>query len=269
MSTRGIVRVDHAPLDLVEAGITAWHHDASVGSTMDVAHRLAAAGCPGGTVVLADVQSAGRGRGGKHWISRAGDGLWFTLVEREVNVDALQVLSLRLGMAIADALAPWSDEPLWLKWPNDVLLAPASGGRPLLAALGKLAGVLVEARWRDAQVEWVAIGVGINLRPPDISAEQLRAAALRDGSPRAALLAALIPRLRASARRVGDLTEAERASWGARDAMLGQACVAPVEGVVQGVDATGALCVDTGTAVVPCRSGSLVLTPMPGARRDP
>src|SRR5665213_555071 len=54
----------------------------SLASTMDVAHALAAEGTPAGTLVLADHQTAGRGRGGRSWQSEAGAGIWLTLIER-------------------------------------------------------------------------------------------------------------------------------------------------------------------------------------------
>ena len=72
-------------------------HVSELPSTMDHAHLLAAQGAEPGTVVVADVQSAGRGRSGKSWVSEAGAGLWFTLIERDVHPDSLAVLSLRVG----------------------------------------------------------------------------------------------------------------------------------------------------------------------------
>lgn len=253
--------LDGVPVDLVAAAITDWHHAAQVDSTMDVAHQLAAEGAPSGTVVIADVQSAGRGRAGKDWLSRAGDGVWCTLVERDVSPAALQVLSLRIGLALAEALAPWADGRLWLKWPNDLLCGPSDALLPAVEQLGKLAGVLVEARWREAQVEWVAIGVGVNLRLPEPVPAGVRPAALQAGVRRADVLAALMPRLRAATRCDGALAPEELAAWQARDAMRGRRCVSPAPGVVQGIDATGALLVRSGAETRAHRSGSLLLLP--------
>ena len=64
-----------------------------VGSTLDVAHALAADGAPAGTVVLADAQSAGRGRHGRRWRSERGAGIWLTILERPSESKALEVLS--------------------------------------------------------------------------------------------------------------------------------------------------------------------------------
>ena len=124
-------------------------------STMDVAHVLAAAGAPAGTIVLADRQTAGRGRGGRAWLSEAGAGIWLTLIERPEDGRAIEVLALRVGLYAARILDHYAGSPVGLKWPNDLLL----GKR-------KLAGVLIEARWQDGALQWVAIGLGVNVRAP-------------------------------------------------------------------------------------------------------
>jgi BirA family biotin operon repressor/biotin-[acetyl-CoA-carboxylase] ligase len=128
----------------------------STTSTLDVAHRIAAQGAPAGTLVIANEQTAGRGRGGKTWQSSPGAGLWLTLIERPDEPSGLGVLSLRVGLAAAEALDRFAAEPIRLKWPNDLYVDD-----------GKLAGVLVEARWREQAVEWVAIGLGVNVRAPE------------------------------------------------------------------------------------------------------
>jgi BirA family transcriptional regulator, biotin operon repressor / biotin---[acetyl-CoA-carboxylase] ligase len=259
------VLLDGESFDLDHAGVSHWVHEARVTSTMDVAHAAAEAGAPSGTVVLADQQDLGRGRSGKTWASAAHRGLWFTLVERDVSGDALDVLSLRIGLALAGVLGPWCDGVLALKWPNDLLLAsgaalgtvPASVPR---TALAKLAGVLVEARWRAGRAEWVAIGVGINRAIPDAVLPDVRAAAVRRGVSRRAMLAALVPVLRAAVERTGPLDPAELARWRQYDAMRGRACVAPERGMVDGLDADGALRVVLPDGrVARHRSGSLIL----------
>src|SRR5258705_13323486 len=105
----------------------------STTSTLDVAHRIAAKGAPSGTLVIANEQTAGRGRGGKTWQSSPGAGLWLTLIERPGDTSGLGVLSLRVGLAGAQALDRFASEPIRLKWPND-----------LYTDSGKLGGVLVE-----------------------------------------------------------------------------------------------------------------------------
>ncbi len=221
-------------------------HERLVPSTMDIAHALAAEGAPAGVLVVADRQSVGRGRGGNRWASADGAGLWMTRVERPADPRALGVLSLRLGLALAQALAPFVDQPLGLKWPNDVF-----------AGDGKLAGILVEARWRDAHVDWVAIGIGINRRAP---IEWPGAAAVRDGVSRATLLQAVIPRVRAAAMYQDVLTDDERAAWHDRDMARGRRVRAPGVGIVAGIAADGALLIapDRDGIASAFRSGSLL-----------
>ena len=132
-------------------------------STLDVAHRLASQGAPSGTLVIADEQTAGRGRDGKNWQSSAGAGLWLTLIERPKDVSGLDVLSLRVGLVSAEALDRFASEPIRLKWPND-----------LYVDRGKLAGILVEARWREQAVEWVAIGELVNFSKWEAEIEKSR-----------------------------------------------------------------------------------------------
>ncbi|HEX8851002.1 MAG TPA: biotin--[acetyl-CoA-carboxylase] ligase, partial [Gemmatimonadaceae bacterium] len=167
----------------------------STPSTLDVAHELAAAGAPSGTLVLADEQTAGRGRGGNRWRSTRGEGIWLTIVERELDPTVLSLLALRLGIAAAEALDPLAPAGIRVKWPNDLYV----GG-------GKLAGILVEARWRDATPEWIAVGMGVNVRAP---ADVPNASGLRHGVERVAALARLVPALRDAAARRGALDEGE------------------------------------------------------------
>src|SRR5712692_9312198 len=78
---------------------------ASVTCTMDILHELAAEGAPAGTVVLADEQISGRGRQGRRWHSPAGNGVWLSYLSRPSHATESGVLALRVGLAVADALA--------------------------------------------------------------------------------------------------------------------------------------------------------------------
>ena len=238
---RGDDLADRLGLPLVEIFDT-------IGSTLDVAHDLAARGAAAGTLVLADGQTAGRGRAGRRWRSEPGAGIWLTLIERPRDVEALGVLSLRIGLALAPALDAFAAEPVGLKWPND-----------LYAGDRKLAGVLVEARWRDGAPEWAAIGVGINVRLP---AGETRAAALRAGVNRIAVLAAALPALRGAAGHGGLLDERELEAYAVRDLAAGRTCTEPIAGIVRGIDRAGALLVDSPSDAtrVAVRSGSLAFT---------
>lgn len=225
-------------------GLPACELHESVTSTMDVAHAAAERGAPAGTLILADSQEAGRGRGGKRWASVPGRGVWLTLIERPESARGLDVLSLRLGLHAAEALDGLAQERVRLKWPNDLYI----GDR-------KLAGILVEARWRDQRAEWVAIGIGMNVVPPGgVDA----ATGLAPGTTRLAVLERTLPVLRSAAAAVGPLTDGELARYAARDLAVGRRVVQPAAGVVAGLSAAGELLVDTGAGRVACCTGSLV-----------
>lgn len=218
-----------------------------VDSTMDAAHALASEGAPAGTLVLAEEQRTGRGRGGKTWRSAPRAGIWMTLIERPRNSEAIEVLSLRVGLALAPVLERWTMRGIQLKWPNDLLVE----GR-------KLAGVLIEARWRAARPDWVAIGVGVNLIA---DAEEPAATALHGADP-FDVLAECIPAVRAAAFAEGALRDAELAAFAARDVSLGRPVAEPATGTARGISSSGALLVETAGGVTACRAGSLVLAPL-------
>lgn len=135
-------------------------------STNDVAWDALAAGTPDGTVVVADVQSAGRGRAGRAWVTAPGKGLAMSVaLHPGCERQQLALLPLVGGLALARGLERL-DAHTDLKWPNDLLL----GGR-------KVSGVLVESRSGAApgSVERVVIGVGVNVSqtaadfPPELA----------------------------------------------------------------------------------------------------
>lgn len=136
-----------------------WH--ASIGSTMKRAAELASAGAASGTIVGADEQTAGQGRLGRSWESKQG-GLYFTMVLRpKVEMRELPVVTLALGLAVADAVQMFTGVVVDLRWPNDVMV----GER-------KLAGIL--AQWHEGAV---LAGIGINVGQKEFAPE-LRATSL-------------------------------------------------------------------------------------------
>ena len=214
-------------------------------STLDVAHALAAEGCRSGTLVMANHQTAGRGRSGGKWTSQSARGLWLTIVERPVDVTGLEVLSLRVGLRAARALDRFAPEPVRLKWPNDLYIDEK-----------KLAGILIEARWREGRLDWVAIGIGVNVTAPD---DMPMAAELDPGTRRIEVLEDLIPAIRSASISVGKLKPIELIEWNARDLARGRRCSAPANGVVEGISDSGELLVALADSVARFRSGSLVI----------
>lgn len=129
-------------------------HYPAVDSTNDEVIRLAQNGAPDGTWVVADEQTAGRGRRGRPWQSTRGN-LFCTGLIRLVPGDGpVSQLSFLIALALYDALAQWVPaDRLALKWPNDLLL----DGR-------KVSGILLESAGSGAAHDrWVAAGVGVNL----------------------------------------------------------------------------------------------------------
>jgi BirA family biotin operon repressor/biotin-[acetyl-CoA-carboxylase] ligase len=128
------------------------HYWAEVDSTNAALVRLVAEGCEEGAVVLADAQHAGRGRLGKSWISPAGVNLHLSvLFTPQINLNEARFFTLIGSIAIAETLERYGVKAQ-VKWPNDVLVADK-----------KIAGVLAEIRLRDSQLEYVVLGMGVNL----------------------------------------------------------------------------------------------------------
>jgi BirA family transcriptional regulator, biotin operon repressor / biotin---[acetyl-CoA-carboxylase] ligase len=213
----------------------------TIDSTMLEAARLAEAGCEPGTVVIADEQTAGQGRHGRRWHSEPNSGLYVSIVLRpELQAESLPVLTLALGLAVAEAVGEATGLTCDLRWPNDVMLESR-----------KVAGILVQL------IDAAAVaGIGINVNharfPPEIAAEatSLRIVSNRRHSREHLLVAVLDVVERYS----GILS-----SPGGRESILKMFCArssyaqnkrvkveqgaAVLEGVTAGLDASGFLIV--------------------------
>lgn len=203
---------------------------------------MAAQGAPHGLMLGAEWQTAGRGRLGRRWQMPLGAGLTFSLLWRfERGMGGLSGLSLAVGVALVRALRRF-DAPVALKWPNDVLL----DGK-------KLAGILIELSGDALGPAAVVLGIGLNVGDPgeiDQPVAALAKAGIEVG--RNALLAAILDELVAVLTQFDrDGFAAFREEWLACAAYLGQPVRLqfshgePVEGSLAGVDAHGALLVDT------------------------
>ena len=160
-------------------------------STSTQAAKMAEAGAPHGTLVLAERQDAGRGRLGRGWSSPAGSGLYFSLLLRpELPPHQAPQLTLLAAVAVARAVEEIAGVAPEIKWPNDLLL----GGK-------KFCGILTEMAGGVDRVRWVILGIGINVTTQEFPGELQPLAtslALGLGRPpprRAPLLAAVLAQL--------------------------------------------------------------------------
>ena len=121
-------------------------------STNTIAFRLGEEGASEWTVVTADTQTKGRGRGGRKWESAKG-GLWFSILLRpHVSSERILMLQFLAANAARYAIEDQTGQQVRLKWPNDLMLNGA-----------KLGGILVESKTKDDKVEFAVIGIGINI----------------------------------------------------------------------------------------------------------
>ncbi len=218
-----------------------------LGSTNAEAKRLAIEGAAHGTLVLADRQTAGRGRRGRDWESPPGSGLWMTLLLRPaVQAERIPSLALAVALAVADACEAVCGAQVGVKWPNDALI----GGR-------KVCGILLEMAADLDGAQWVIAGVGLNVGqreqdfPPELreSATSLRMACGGREFDRAEVLLALLGALevRCAAWEGGGVA-ALREDYLRRSVTLGKRVnvIAPAEqyaGEAIDIDDTGALLV--------------------------
>jgi BirA family biotin operon repressor/biotin-[acetyl-CoA-carboxylase] ligase len=229
-----------------------------VGSTMDVIHQLAEQGGEAGTIVLAGEQLGGRGSRGRTWHSPPG-GLWMSVLFRPPSIGGVEVISLRVGLAIARSLEPVVSAPLCLKWPNDLML----GDR-------KVGGILCEARWQGAALGWVAVGVGLNLRNQIPAELRALAVSLREYRPdirEEDVLEPIVAALRTIDLQAERLSPTELDQFATRSWLSGREIREPLSGTVSGLGDDGTLRVRTVEgAQVSLRNGSIELAQSPRTR---
>jgi len=125
-------------------------------STMGVAQRLASAGEPEGSVVVAEAQGKGRGRMGRTWISPKGKGIYLSVILRpDLQLMEIPKITLVAAVAVAQAVESVTGLKPEIKWPNDLLI----GGK-------KIAGILTELNAELNRINYVVVGIGLNVNTP-------------------------------------------------------------------------------------------------------
>jgi len=149
-----------------------------IDSTNSEAARRAKRGAPEGTVILAERQSAGRGRLGRQWVSPPAGNLYCSILLRpHLAAETLPALTLAMGLATAETVACWISQGVEIQWPNDVFVR----GR-------KLSGILAELVPESSGPGAVVVGIGVNLNakredfPPEL-AERATSVYLETGEP--------------------------------------------------------------------------------------
>jgi BirA family transcriptional regulator, biotin operon repressor / biotin---[acetyl-CoA-carboxylase] ligase len=132
-----------------------YHHE-TIPSTNDSAYAIAEGGAAEGALVIAESQTRGKGRMGREWVSPKGGGIYMSLVLRpDAETDEIPAITLIASSAIARALKKICRIDVGVKWPNDVLV----DGK-------KLCGILTEIKAQTDRVEFLVLGIGLNVNTP-------------------------------------------------------------------------------------------------------
>ncbi len=127
-----------------------------VDSTNDIAYQLAEKGVKEGTVILADEQSKGKGRHGRRWVSPSKGGIYMSCVLRpQITPNEIPMITLLAAVAAAKAVEDITSLDVSIKWPNDIML----DGK-------KVCGILTEIKAEQDRVDFVILGIGINVNTP-------------------------------------------------------------------------------------------------------
>ncbi len=238
-----------------------------VSSTQDWAESLALRGAPDGTVVLAEHQTAGRGRAGRRWLAPPGSSLLVSLLLRpDLPTDRLHLLTALGGLAVLAGIRTITGLACRLKWPNDIVWA----GR-------KLGGLLTQTEIVGDRVTVALLGIGLNVNfdpalYPDLAASATSLqCALGRPVPRLPLLVAILQALATYRPALQTAPAALHAAWRAEIETLGQTVVVTtptgaLAGLAEDVDESGALIVRTPSGQrVHCLLGEVTVRPADGS----
>ena len=230
--------------------------------------ELAREGAPEGSCVVADEQTAGRGRLDRTWVSPPGAGLWASVLVRpgRASADRLGWLPLVAGVAVSDALQRASSVRAELKWPNDlVAIAAACGGSDGPRKLGGILSALVPDAGGAGPAVVLGIGINVNMGGMDLPVKQATSVLLEGGSPdRSVLLAELLVALEERLAQWRAHDESVERDYRARCATIGRLVDvelpsgAKVSGIVSGIDDDGHLLVTDGEETSRITAGDVV-----------
>lgn len=235
----------------------------TIDSTNSCARALASNGAAEGTLVVAESQTAGRGRFGRAWVAEAGENLIFSLVLRpDIPPDQVNLLPLVIAVAVARGIRRAVSLPVYCKWPNDLLLH----GK-------KFAGILLESAFGRPGVEYVIVGIGINVNQR-IFPENLRARAtslaLEGGQPvnRLRLFHAVLEALEQEYDTFSSSTDQDILSaWLSLAPIIGKRVTADMQGVVvsgtvSGISPDGGLQLHTDAGAITLFAGDVTILDM-------
>lgn len=217
----------------------------SVGSTNEVLKELAVQGAPEGTLVIADQQTAGRGRLGRKWLAPPGASLLLSLLFcPDLAPDQAQRLTMICSLAIADAIEGLTGLSVGLKWPNDIFIRGKKAG-----------GILTESGTTGGHLNYVVVGMGLNVNLAVSTLPELRDLATslsQELGREVSRLELLWKTLEGIEARYNSLMRGDspHEEWAARLINLGrQVQVTTAQGALvgwaEGVDANGALILRT------------------------
>lgn len=231
----------------------------TVGSTNDIAKQLGAAGAPEATLVMADEQTAGRGRLGRAWWTPPGTALALSLLLRPAVLPAhANRLTMLTGLAAAEAIEHVTGLQVGLKWPNDVVIEHATGHTTQAARFFKLGGILTETSISGQDIEFAVVGLGVNVNVDFGDRDDLPEATslmmlLAHEIDRLSILRSWVERF-AVRYAIIDHDDQLYADWSTRLTTLGRQVIArygeeSIAGLAEGVDKSGALLIrqDDGT----------------------
>lgn len=143
----------------------------TIDSTNSYALSLAEKGYPHGTVVIADMQTMGRGRLGRKWHSPPGKNIYMSIILRYPIKIRLSLLTITAAVAVSEAIEKEVSVPVRVKWPNDIMVSEDK-------VFKKVGGILCEARFSGKEPQFVVVGIGINVNSlrNDLSPEILNTA---------------------------------------------------------------------------------------------